>query len=680
MDLPYQAWQQALEDEFFGSAQAGRPTLFYVDDDVERELRKRYGIGVPLAECVGRFLNSGTDRPYAPVETYRWRKWKEDKEAIPAFLPLLAASVLAATRMVNDGHHPASAYHVRFSELLTNREDLLRGEEFEAVSQMWQVLARWQHSQGTARGVCTIPAAADLPRNQSRIGFPLSQALLNGGDRQALPEIFAKLRSHNSGAWPLDGETLLATLEQWGWDSRFSAGFRRAKKVPDFRSHIARLLGKLAVSWDSTAVKASRGSGRTELLVKFEAGRLSWLARVPNAGAPHISLSGGVFLERLADTAYYSVDGLGVPDARNLNRWLNASSDEAALNRSPTPVLALGRDDVLGTWVSASAFVPGEEYIVLAAPEAQSDVRRLLDRAASPGRPREGGRLPWVPEGWAVHTGVVFNSAVTLRRAVSEIQGAVDSLRPTQEFDLRLVGGLRLAPVLERQLYLVGGEPSVVIPDDASETLLVDGTARPELNGARALGGLVPLAGLGLPAGVHTVSLGASAVRFTTAEGLPVPAAAERRCGFEVSGFKASAYPAVCGSGEALSGADCAGHRVGAVPEVVLSRRGADELLFAASDGRLWRITAPEPPTWLAERLPQASAPYLFEVELHDVGGWLLERRAGRWRGRAVSPGIPEPASSPNVSTWAEAVLAARDCTADSRWAAYVHAAEEAAR
>ncbi|MER5352073.1 hypothetical protein ABT093_17305 [Kitasatospora sp. NPDC002551] len=680
MDLHYRAWQQALEDEFFGPAQAGRLTLFYVDDNVERGLRERYRIGVRLAECVGSFLNPGTDRPYAPVENYRWRRRKEDKGAIPAFLPLLAASVLAATKMVNDGHHPANAYHVRFSELLTGREDLLGSDEFEAVSQMWQVLADWQHRQGTTRGICTIPAATDLPRNQSRIGFPLSQALLNGGDRQALPEIFAKLRSHNSHAWPLDGEMLLATLEQWGWDSRFSAGFRRAKKVPDLRPHIARLLGNLAVSWDSSEAKAARGSGRTELLVKFEAGRLSWLARVPGAEARYTSLSGGVVLERLGDTSYYSVDGLGVPDARSLACWLDAGLGETVLNRAPTPVLALGRDDVLGTWVSVRTFVPGEEYIVLAAPEAQPDVRRLLDRAASPGRTREGGRLPWVPERWALHTRVVFDCAVTLRQALGEIQGTVGLLRPAQESELRLVGGLRLAPLLERQLYLAGGEPSVVVPDGASEALLIDGRERPELRAARARGGPVPLTGLGLHADVHTVSLGTRAVRFTTAEGLQVPAAVDHRCGFEVSGFKASAYPTVCGSGPALSGADCAGHRAAAVPEVVLSRRGAEALLFAASDGRLWRIASPEPPAWLAERLPHASAPYLFEAELHSVGGWLLERRAGRWRGRAAGPGTPDPASSPNAGAWAEAVLAARNCTTDPRWAAYVRAAEEMAQ
>ncbi|MFB6889308.1 hypothetical protein ACFCX4_08345 [Kitasatospora sp. NPDC056327] len=680
MDLPYQAWQQALEAEFFGPEQVGHPTLFYVDDDVEQELRERHGLDLPLAECVGRLLRPGTDRPYGQVESQRWLSWRQDKDGIPAFLPLLASSVLAATRMVNDGHHPANAYHVRFSELLTGSEWLLNGEAFEAVSRMWQTLAEWQHGQGTARGVCTIPTAADLPRNQSRIGFPLSQALLNGGDRQALPEIFAKLRSHNALAWPLTGEDLLDTLERLGWDSRFSAGFRRAKKVPDFRPHIARLLGNLAVSWDSRVVKASYGNGRTELLVKFEAGRLSWLARVPGAEAQHISLSGGVVLERLGDTAYYAVDGLGAPDARNLNRWLQVNSSDASLSRLPTPVLALGRDDVLGTWVSASAFVPGEEYIVLAAPEAQPDVKRLLDRAASPGRARAANRLPWAPDGWAVHTAVVFDNAVTLRRAVSEIQGAVGSLQPAREPELRLTGGLRLAPLLERQLYLVGGEPSVIVPDDVSGVLLVNGHTYPALQEARRRGGPVPLAGLGLPAGLCTVSLGASSVRFTTAEGLLVPAAAERPCGFEVSGFKAAAYPAVHGNGTALSGADCGDHRATAVPEVLLSRRGADELLFAASDGRLWRIAAPGPPAWLAERLPHAAEPYLFEVELHAVGGWLLERRAGGWRGRAAGPGTPEPSSSPNAGAWAEAVLAARDCSRDPGWADYVRAAEETVR
>ena len=52
MDHSYQAWQEVLAEEFFGRQHAGHPTLFYVDDDVEQELRHGYGLEEPLAQCV----------------------------------------------------------------------------------------------------------------------------------------------------------------------------------------------------------------------------------------------------------------------------------------------------------------------------------------------------------------------------------------------------------------------------------------------------------------------------------------------------------------------------------------------------------------------------------------------------------------------------------------------------
>jgi hypothetical protein len=108
-----------------------------------------------------------------------------------------------------------------------------------------------------------------------------------------------------------------------------------------------------------------------------------------------------------------------------------------------------------------------------------------------------------------------------------------------------------------------------------------------------------------------------------------------------------------------------------------LCRRDADEVLFAAADGRLWTLEAPEPPDWWTERLADTPAPLRFEADFHGIGGWLLERRSGRWKGRPVNPGTPKPKSTGNPRAWTRAVLNAQQASAEPSWAAYVQAAKE---
>jgi hypothetical protein len=678
MDLSYQAWQQALADEFFGPQHAGHPTLLYVDADVEQKLMRCRSIDVPLAVSVGQSVQPWSTNPYAEIENHRWRMHREHRDGVPAFLPLLACSVLAATKMVHDQHHRASAYHARFSQLLTGQPDQLRSANYEPVSRMWQVLASWQHSQGGARGLCTIPSPHDLPSNRSRIGFALTQSLLSGRDRSLLPEIFSALRSYNGNAWPLPGDALLGALQIRNWEQRFSSSFRQAVAEQEFRPLIARLLGNYAATWDGSAELVPTGVPRAELLVRLDAGRLSWVARTSAADAARIELPGDVVLDRLGDTAYYSVEGLPAPSSRALREGVRLSGQHVVLSRPPASVLVLVRNDVLGVWTSTDGFIPGEEHVVLAAQEARSDVQRLLDRAASAGRRQEMSRLSWVPENWSLHRPVVFDNAVTLRKALHEVQGTVGFLHPSAQFKLRIEGGLRLAPRLDPQLFITGGEPSIVLPDAAEGELLVDGAERPELRDAAALGRPISLAGLGLAAGRHTVGGDGSEVSFTTAESALVAPAVSRPCGFVVAADTASAFPAVLAdSAPAVVGADCTAQESSTLPRTVLCRRGADQRLFAASDGRLWSISCPEPPAWWAERLPGVATPPFFEVDLLGVDGWLLERRAGRWRTHPVSPKPPQPGASAGARSWAAAVLAAQEASADPSWATYVQAAKE---
>ncbi|MEU1502752.1 hypothetical protein [Streptomyces sp. NPDC005732] len=683
MDHPYEAWQEMLAEEFFGRQHAGHPTLFYVDDDVEQELRHGYGIEEPLAHCVGRFLRLGTAEPYSALEAYRWRKRQQDKEGVPAFLPLLACSVMAASRMMNDRNHRATAYHARFSELLTGDEKQLGSHHYEPISRMWQVLASWQHSQKGARGLCTVPAPADLPSNRSMIGFAQSQALLSGADRSFMPKLFRSLREYGT-TWPLPGETLLAQIEIRGMEQHFSKGFRNALQEDEFRPFLARLIGNYAASWDGSDELVPTGVARAEVLVRLDAGRLSWVARLRSADhKKRIELKGGVVLEQLGDTAYYEVTGLPAPSADTLARGIRRDGDNLVLSRPASSVLVLARDDVLGVWAGTDGFRPGEAHVVLAAPTAQRDVQRLLDKAATTGRSADTSKLAWVPQGWSMHKPVTFDDAVTLRRALKEVQGAVGLLQPPAQFKLRLEGGLKLAPSLDSHLYLRGGEPHVVLPDamESTGTLLVDGKERPELRKAIAAGRPVPLAVLRLEPGRHTVSYAGVEIGFVTADQAVVEPKTTKVCGFTVVDGKASESPSLLAEQTlpaGITGAHCAGATAQDAAAVMeLCRRDADEVLFAAADGRLWTLEAPEEPDWWTERLPETPAPLRFEVGFHGIGGWLLERRSGRWKGSPVNPGAPSPRGAGNPRAWIRAVLNAQQASAEPSWAAYVQAAKE---
>ncbi|GAA2423638.1 hypothetical protein GCM10010421_07450 [Streptomyces glaucus] len=672
-----------LAEEFFGQQHAGHPTLFYVDDDVERELRHGYGLEEPLAQCVGRFLRLGTAEPYSALEDYRWRKRQQDKDGVPAFLPLLACSVMAASRMVNDRNHRATAYHARFSELLTGDEKQLGSHHYEPVSRMWQVLASWQHSQKGARGLCTLPAPVDLPSNRSMIGFAQSQTLLSGTDRSFLPKFFRSLREH-SATWPLPGETLLAQIEIRGMEQRFSKGFRNALQEEEFRPILARLIGNYAASWDGSDELVPTSVSRAELLVRLDAGRLGWVARLRSAEQKkRIEFEDGVVLEQLGDTAYYEVTGLPAPSADILTRGIRCGGDNLVLRRPSCSVLVLARDDVLGVWTDTDGFRPGEAHVVLAAPTAQRDVQRLLDKAATTGRSADTGKLAWVPQGWSLHKPVTFDDAVTLRRALKEVQGAVGLLQPPAQFKLRLEGGLKLTPSLSPHLYLRGGEPQVILPDTTEGTgaLLIDGEERPELRQAIAAGRPVPLAVLRLEPGRHTVSYAGVEIGFATADQASVEPKMTKVCGFTVMSGKASASPSLL-DGQApsagITGADCTNATTrDAAAAMELCRRDADEVLFAAADGRLWTLEAPEQPDWWTERLPDTPAPLRFEASFHGIGGWLLERLSGRWKGRPVNPGTPKLKNTGSPRAWARAVLNAQQASAEPSWAAYVQAAKE---
>ncbi|MFG2879144.1 hypothetical protein ACGFYU_29780 [Streptomyces sp. NPDC048337] len=668
----YAEWQEVLEDAFFSPEWDGHPVVLYVDDREVETLQRRYGISVPLAEAVRQLVQPGAQKPFQAVEDYELSR--TDGNTAPAVLPLLACSVVAATRMANDGVRRANNYHDHFSELLAGRAGVLNSQLYLPVARMWQRLAAWQTQWGGSRGVCTIPSVEYLPKNQTRIGYALSQAVLRGSDRQHLPKFFSIMRARSEAAWPLPGPVLARGISLWDYESKFSPSFQGALHDPDLRHLIEGLLGALAAAWDGSDHYIPHGTSRGELLVRFENRRLGWLVRVPQPGNEEYPLDNKAVLRRIGTTEYYTVEGLALPTDRALRNGIQLVGDGIAVGRPASPLVILRQNAALDCRTSVDRFLPGEDHVILAAPEAARDVERILERAASQGRSKEGGRLSWMPEGWTLHTRVVFDDALTLRSAILDTKGAVRGTLPLPRFKARLEGGLRLAPDLSKHLYLAGGDPDLVLPDGHSGRVLVDGLERKPEPGQG--GAALSLWRYSLTPGDHTVQAGGSSLEFATAESAPSLREPAVTLGFPLGDGKAGAYAATGGGSGLLRGAAVDTDPAEAEWPILLCRRGADESLFLSADGRGWRVAIPDTPDWW-ERLSDTPSGYCFEVRIPACGGWVFQHRRGIWYLEAELPARPCLKPEADHRRWAQTVVAVAEAASGDEWEACVRLARE---
>lgn len=672
----YAEWQDALEHAFFSEEWDGQPVVFFVDEREARSLQQKYGVSVPLVEAVKQVVQPTAPRPFQAVADYETSR--RDDSSAPSVLPLLACSVMAATRMANDGAHRANNYHDRFSELLADRAGVLTSQQYLPVAEMWQRLAAWQVRRGGDRGVCTIPSKESLPHHQARIGYALSQAVLRDSDRQQLLRFFNVMRARDEAAWPLPGDVLTDGISVWDYEAKFSKSFQHSLRDPDFRPLVEDLLAAIADAWDGSDTYIPHGSLRGELLVRFESRRLGWLVRLPHPGDPEHQLENGVTLRRIGATEYYMPEGLPLPTARSLHRGVQLHGDGIAVSRSASPLVLLRQNVALDCRTSAERFSPGEDHMLLSAPEAAPDVERLLRRAASPGRKKEPGRLSWMPDGWTLHHHVVFDDPVALRSAILETAGAVVGTLPIAQFKARLQGGLLIAPDISRSLYLTGGEPDLALPGGAPGRVLLDGRDLPSRPRTAAP---LRLSDCGPGLGRHTVQAGGSSLEFTTAESAPSLRETAAPIGFPLVGGRAEAYAGQAGGDTAIRGAALDARLAEADAEwpVLLCRRGADETLFLSTDGRGWRVAEPDVPGWW-ERLPETPSGYCFEVRVPACGGWIFQNSRGTWRLEAALPAFPSLKPETHSGRWAQAVRAVADVGTGDEWEACVRFAQGAMR
>lgn len=685
----YEQWHEVLSAEFFGESHALRSTVLYVDAEVERELAERTGTG--LAQAVAGELNwSVPDKPlFSPIQR-ECEMWERRGSAVPPpSLPVLALSVLAATRMASSDGMRKSNFYGRWIQLFGEQPSSSRANKlehaFHDVAAMWERLDAWLDQTGGLYGTSTV----STDEFYWKIGFPISQALVRGSDRQVLTRFFAatRLRPHNSDE--VSGRELLRRLRVWtaGRDRRLSPRLvEELANAPNTgETLVAGLVKRLADHWDGTLHEPEREHRRRAIglrpAVADRGRRLEWLAEACDGiDETCVAVPGGrtFMLRRGYGGVYEGLESLH-PSWQQLEHGLHLEGDDLVLEWAPQEVVLLRLHPHLGNWVSTEYFEPGEQHWILAADSAVRAVRSMVD--ALGGRTVREAPAP-VP-GWKLFKGVRAVNGRAFARTLDRGGEHAHVLEPQIRQRTSLSGGLRIA--LEYRAgagvaghFLRGGAPDLLLPTsdspDGRVEVVLDGHTEKLRADPRVP---FPLCVVPLEEGEHRVGTAQSSQVFTLHdglhEGLPPGTGA---LGYACSGTAQHELSDSTGSLTTIRGAE-APYSV-RPPRTELLRYSVLEAVLLDPHGGVHRVKQHPAPAWMTSRLPAQALGPCLEIEVPDGYVWLIYRTASRWSVRALTVEEDMPAPSPALDdyAWAYAVLSAAPRLRSPAWLDYVRAAE----
>ncbi|MEU9294371.1 hypothetical protein [Streptomyces sp. NPDC048266] len=507
-------WQDRLTAAFFGEDRRDTPVLFFIDNAELRALQGEGGAG-ELGTTVSSVL-AWHGNPYTPVAE-RCRTWRRGKrEDPPPCLPLLAAAVLAAANMQRtEGGPGAPAYYARLAEVLrpswggTQHQKPLQNNYDELVTQ-WRYLDEWLREQAGTRGLSTIRENPIY----SKIGYAQSQALVRASDHAALIRFFQA--SGMSPNQPTDGGRLLAQLTAWSSVNPrgLSQGLRRALDSP-VESHLLKpLLAALLEGWDGTAQgRFEGGLLQVPLRLVLESHFTGWDVRwhaeaVQEVEQDSLRHPGGTLelASRTGDQTY-ALSGAIPGQVQALRQGFSARGARTAIRiDSGRDILALREDPVAGGWTETEVLDVFEYYLFLFTPSGQSRLQNFLKDAGLRWYQPEGAPLP----GWQVTPELQFTDEAALAAAMS--RAGIHNIRNMPGRRLSLRNGLRVKKEWhQRSLFLLGGEPDVMVPQEFRAHGLVTLDGQPL---AVPADGLTVLRGKGLAPGRHVLTAGGSEASF----------------------------------------------------------------------------------------------------------------------------------------------------------------------
>lgn len=671
IDERYSWWQKTLADAFL-MPQVGPLVLFVDDDELRRIAPELDDPATDLARAV-RAASSPTPGAYfSRVE--RWlRAWKlGDRAMPPPVLPVLAITVLAATRMRSDEQALSTNYYRRLAESiepdaaqphLATLRDEVAGSAFLDVVTMWCALNEWVAGQEGRVGVSTIRNHERL----TRIGYPQSQALLTRSDRAELTRFFVALNIGESGL--PDEHVILRALEVWTTASQNRLGetFMAALRSGETRGLIAAVVLAYAAAWDGMVItRDGRRRIAIRLGIDIEEWTTEWLFPVQDGAPEPLVLDGLTFSDAKVSLAisppsrYYLAEHSPTVSVDLIRHGFRLRGGAFAAEFPKAEVLILARDGQTGAWSSTAGITPYETHVIAASTAESASVARVLGQAADPGwSVRRQGQSPLLP-GFTFYENVRFTDDAALQDALSgEPQLRALGVAPALVPRARFVRGLPLNRELASNHYLLGGEPDILLPTEEEPVpVILSLNGREEL--VMANGFPFPIRRFPQPQGETEVIADGQRLSFTLHAESVVEAAPK---GTATLGWSEEGAIAEVAENTRIIGAVVDGP---ADPPTVMCRRGRDETWLLLDGGEVQRCGEPGPPAF-THGAGFSFAPAFFEVPASPSARWLAQRSGSTWNLTRLTPGTPRDvkASFDVLGTWARTA----DSSGETYWA-----------
>lgn len=612
--MDYDMWQSKLSQALFPMNQPDQPVLIFIDDE---ELSKicphltdpvdslRFAVLAELRQTDNPTMFDSINRRLAA-----WRRGSRNQA--PPCLPLLAVTVLAGSRMRNDGEFSKAAYYPRLVSLMTSGSNSIRArgmqKHFDLIAEMWQVLDKWIERNQGSLGPSTIHQGA-----YSRIGYPLSQTLMKASDREQL-SVFLQRRRVDRESTP-SPDHLLALLRLWLDKPRgFSKAFVDLIQKGSGNSLLLAVIAKLADQQPSdTPIVEGRARLDLSLCIDPEDWSVHWVIPVhPLLGSHELKTGNGslISIKKPEYGAVYDIVEGDFPEPVSLiNRSFRAVGSKAVLTKALRQLWILRMDPSSGRWQSVSDVIPNEQHLLVVQNSDVNELDELLSKSAASGYWKFRGAL--FP-GWSVYIDVSFSGPIGLSPTGTFIS-VEELLRPTPNLRPKLMNGLELRTVVGGRHFLSGGEPDLHLPENPSGDfiqIILDG----HLPGTRVKpnGSMFPLRLAGpFTEGKHVVSVDGDNLEFFVHS---------RGTAAQWEAPQAESADGLLSSGSAYKTRHA---------EFVLSRRGKDAAVWFVSPSGIVHKHNEPPVSQLMTRLGFPVS-YHWKVLVPAGTAWVLAERAGK--------------------------------------------------
>lgn len=643
--MKYADWNAALTTWFFRPDLAGVPVYLAVDDDVLGEIA--HSRGWQLSDPAHDFelavrTCAGGSAPFDRLLRTSARWQIDGAEGIPPFIGVLAATVLAASRMApgDDGGPGRYSYYGPLRKILDLPGTGMPQGFDQAAPVLWGWLKTWLTSKMS--GKIGLPTAATRPAVDN-IGWAFSQAVVLGADRTKIGMFFRA-----TGVQPneqIDESELLKRFQEWcRLSSRVSGRLRKAAFDPVLGPVLAQVMKFELDRFDGTMRDAA---GRRCLPVV--------LTTADNGGAP---FSVAIEVPPELQGSDLVLGNGEIVSLRVGQTWLTLPT--AIASPSATVDLLSGRfrfllprrdcwvfqiSEALGQWASVDVADIGVEHRVLVRAELQVAADEAM--RATAGDPVQVRRAT-LPAGW-----VAFARYVPSRSALATPD--VAALCPRAHELPSLSGGLCLSAA--DRVWLAEFPPDLVIPGEDGLDLGVTVDGRPYLAPDGGRPEIIRLSAMGLPEGQHEVSVGSRRLRFRLVDRLretTLPARIAVRVLDDSTPAQISSLPVAVSSisSDWLSGAafSSAARDTRPAPRTLVRQSSR---IFVLGPGRAAAQIYPQQPSWLSEH-GLYPADFDLEPALDGVpfeAEWVLSlladcRKVLRVKGAAAMHG-PAPSHRP---------------------------------